>query len=249
MSAGRDRVPESLDITGTDCGQKTIEPVDNADVRHSHAFLILRVATTMTATFTRSDLVIACWRAHPYEFGLVGYELPNTNAVNPKIDGAVGLIARGYIEQIEVGVLRVTPSGARHAKHPESAPHGGRRTKRCVWCDRRATTKDEDGDPSCRVCESETAASRANESKPDEKSTLNMKTSQRITLETLVTANRLLSPTYISEKIRSSAMFAGLVLKSLEELGLVQNIPKSDGHEDYGWRITDAGVLRVRTSA
>jgi len=86
--------------------------------REPHFVLILRVALTMPETFTKADLVIAAWKAYPHEFGMRAYDLPNSQAVYCKVDGATGLVGRGYLEWISAGVLRATAAGRVFAGKP-----------------------------------------------------------------------------------------------------------------------------------
>lgn len=89
--------------------------------RESHYVLILRAALTLPETFAKSDLVVAAWKACPYEFGMRTYDLPNSQAVFCKIDGATGLVGRGYLDWVDAGVLRVTAAGRAFAAKPVTA--------------------------------------------------------------------------------------------------------------------------------
>jgi len=95
-----------------------LPPNPTAPAHESHYVLILRVAIAMPETFTKTDLVVAAWKQHPREFGLRTYDLPNAQAVYCKIDGATGLVGRGYLEWVSAGVLRVTAAGRSFAAKP-----------------------------------------------------------------------------------------------------------------------------------
>ena len=59
---------------------------------------ILDTALRMpTLLFTMQDLIVACWRAHPEQFGLQGYDYPDSNRIVTKVYGANGLIGRGCL--------------------------------------------------------------------------------------------------------------------------------------------------------
>lgn len=79
---------------------------------------ILRVACDLVYEFTDSDLVVAVWQAYPDEFGLRGYESvhPSSVYVLSKLQGATGLIGRGFVAQIETHLFRVTERGRREAE-------------------------------------------------------------------------------------------------------------------------------------
>lgn len=74
--------------------------------------VLAAAAALPAAGFSRSDLVVACWRADPCAFGLVGHEHPNAHAVLCKVWGAAGLLARGMLAQDDAtGALSVTDAG------------------------------------------------------------------------------------------------------------------------------------------
>jgi hypothetical protein len=75
---------------------------------------ILRVATCMPSeTWTKADLAVACWIADPDAFGLTGYreKYPDAQRVYSKVDGAAGLIHRGYLEQLDPKLVTITKRG------------------------------------------------------------------------------------------------------------------------------------------
>lgn len=95
-----------------------LPPEPTVPAREPHFLLILRAAITLPERFTKADLVEAAWLAHPHEFGLRTYNYPNSQSVYCKVDGATGLVGRGYLEWIEAGVLRVTAAGRAFAAKP-----------------------------------------------------------------------------------------------------------------------------------
>lgn len=95
-----------------------LPPEPTMPAREPHFLLILRAALTMPATFSKADLVVVAWETYPHEFGMRAYDFPNSQAVYCKIDGATGLVGRGYLEWISAGVLSVTAAGRKFAAKP-----------------------------------------------------------------------------------------------------------------------------------
>lgn len=85
--------------------------------RLSQALMILCVACSLPEEWSDGDLIVAAWQAYPQEFGLVGYTSSQSDAghVRAKLQGATGLIGRGYIEQLETHRFRVTERGRAEA--------------------------------------------------------------------------------------------------------------------------------------
>jgi len=73
---------------------------------------ILEVARTLAQPFSPPDLVVACWRKYPDEFGLQGYgsKYPAAHRVYSKLYGSTGVIASGAIVQLAHDRLRVNPA-------------------------------------------------------------------------------------------------------------------------------------------
>lgn len=82
----------------------------------SHRELILAVAVTLPSQFTKPGLAVACWRAHPAEFGMRAYDLPDTQRVYSKLDGMQGVVARGWIHRMPDGLYYVTQAGRAHLR-------------------------------------------------------------------------------------------------------------------------------------
>lgn len=133
----------------------------------THRVLILRVACTLGETFTKEELAIACWKAHPDQFGFKasdGISRPHTNATNCKINGSTGLVAHELLDWVSPGVLTVTPRGRRqaHGPGPRKPVVKPRKPKPdCSWCGHPAVGVDEENDPACREHKSERAARKA----------------------------------------------------------------------------------------
>lgn len=63
-------------------------------------------------TYTLSDLVVGAWRCYPEWFSLSGYNLPNSTAVASKVQGGVGLVAKGWLTQhLDTGAYSLTVKG------------------------------------------------------------------------------------------------------------------------------------------
>jgi hypothetical protein len=58
--------------------------------------------------FTLADLVVACWDAEPWLFGLKGFEktYPDSNKVSVALEGPRGLIKRGDIVRVGPGLFK-----------------------------------------------------------------------------------------------------------------------------------------------
>jgi hypothetical protein len=67
----------------------------------SGAWKLVAVASTLPQPFTLSDLVLACWRGWPDDFGLAGAERASASdsRVRACLYGARGLVATGWIDQ------------------------------------------------------------------------------------------------------------------------------------------------------
>ncbi len=124
---------------------------------------VLRVALTLPEEFTKEDLTVACWVAYPEDFGFAasdGISRPHSNAVNVRVNGSVGLVARKLMDWVHPGVLMVTERGrkffTRAPTTRKAKPIG-----ECVWCGGMATTKDESGEDSCHDDRNERAARKA----------------------------------------------------------------------------------------
>lgn len=86
-------------------------------MNESQWLLILKVAVLLPKTFTKADLCVAAWNRHPGIFGMKDYNLPDTQRVLCKIDGHLGLIGRGYLEQLKDGLVSVTNTGRKAVKN------------------------------------------------------------------------------------------------------------------------------------
>lgn len=78
---------------------------------------VLRAAAELGATFGRTALVLAAWRADPAAFGLEGAEAhhPDANAVFTYVYGENGLVRRGYFKPAGRGVWALTEKGRAEA--------------------------------------------------------------------------------------------------------------------------------------
>jgi hypothetical protein len=71
---------------------------------------LLRVARTIPQPFTLNDISVALWRAYPEIFGMRGYPYPDNHKVHSILYGDRGLISRGLITRVRMGVFSV-PDG------------------------------------------------------------------------------------------------------------------------------------------
>ena len=72
-----------------------------------HWLTLLRVARTIPQPFTLNDISVAVWRACPEFFGMKGYPYPDNHKVHYILYGEKGLIAKGLIQRVSVGLFRV----------------------------------------------------------------------------------------------------------------------------------------------
>jgi hypothetical protein len=101
------RRDENNGPTCADCDRLYKDDAKNA-TRHermrrvimvNNATRIFDVARTLTPPWTLEDLVVACWKAHPDQFGMQGRrnEYPCSQSVLSKVYGDRGLIRRGLV--------------------------------------------------------------------------------------------------------------------------------------------------------
>lgn len=55
---------------------------------------------TFHGEFSCEDLVVACWRLHPQDFTLNGYDHPDSNKVIAALVGCRGVVARGWLLKV-----------------------------------------------------------------------------------------------------------------------------------------------------
>jgi hypothetical protein len=82
-----------------------------------HWLTLLRVARSIPQPFTLNDISVAVWKVCPEFFGMKGYPYPDNHRVHYILYGSRGLIAKGLIRRVRVGLFRVpdaaeAPSGA-----------------------------------------------------------------------------------------------------------------------------------------
>lgn len=75
-----------------------------------HWLTLLRVARTIPQPFTLNDISVAVWKARPDFFGMKGYPYPDNHKVHYILYGEKGLIAKGLIRRVSVGLFEV-PEG------------------------------------------------------------------------------------------------------------------------------------------
>lgn len=66
---------------------------------------VLEVARGFSGSFTRTDLILCCWKRYPLDFGLKGHEFdyPDTNRVWSVVCGQRGLLGKGKIRKTNDG--------------------------------------------------------------------------------------------------------------------------------------------------
>src|SRR3954470_18543479 len=72
-----------------------------------HWLMLLRVARTIPQPFTLNDISVAVWKACPEFFGMKGYPYPDNHKVHYILYGEKGLIAKGFIQRVSVGLFQV----------------------------------------------------------------------------------------------------------------------------------------------
>ena len=72
-----------------------------------HWLTLLRVARTIPQPFTLNDISVAVWKTCPEFFGMKGYPYPDNHKVHYILYGEKGLIAKGLIQRVDVGLFRV----------------------------------------------------------------------------------------------------------------------------------------------
>src|SRR4051812_4105097 len=72
-----------------------------------HWHTLLRVARTIPQPFTLNDISVAVWKACPEFFGMKGYPYPDNHKVHYILYGEKGLIAKGFIQRVSVGLFQV----------------------------------------------------------------------------------------------------------------------------------------------
>lgn len=70
---------------------------------------VLEVLHEQTSAISTEDVVIACWRRWPEQFGMAGYpQYPCTNTVYAKL---ATLTTEGFVHRPCTGMVQITPKG------------------------------------------------------------------------------------------------------------------------------------------